>query len=167
MTLSVRPIDILNPMDLKKYLKINKKLSNESRFWDNDYATTQFHLELFREKPNVNIINLLYNKNQIVGIIEALHISWNENTNHYYAAYYLSIGVLKHYQGCGYGLALLKNIISSIRYNPKSEMNDIYLTVVKENVRAVDMYLKYGFAFTGQEYLDEYNNMQLVMKLKK
>ena len=57
-------------------------------------------------------------------------------------AWFLSLGVLANYQGQGIGRALLSQLLHEVELNGAEMM---YLTVMPDNIKAIDLYSSLGF----------------------
>lgn len=107
---------------LEKFIK--NKLSNNFRYF---------------EKRNINIINNHYIT--IIGTINDIpigygHIDIDNNI------YWLGICILEEYHGNGYGKYIMNYLIN--KFN-ESNVQELYLTVDKNNIVAIKLYEKYNF----------------------
>jgi ribosomal-protein-alanine N-acetyltransferase len=66
------------------------------------------------------------------------HIDYSQDEN----KYWLGICILEEYQGKGFGKAILSELIN---LSNKEKIDELYLSVDKDNINAISLYKKFGF----------------------
>ena len=72
------------------------------------------------------------------------HIDYSKDEN----KYWLGICLLEEYQGKGYGKQMMNALIDIFN---NTDIDTLYLTVDKENSKAISMYKKYSFNIIDEE----------------
>ena len=102
---------------------IKNKLPNTFRYFNTrDISCVQNHL--------VTIVGIVDNKEVAYG-----HLDYEDNI-------WLGICILSEYQGKGYGKQIMNYLLE---YSRKNHINEIILSVDKDNVKAISLYKKYDF----------------------
>ena len=70
------------------------------------------------------------------------HIDFDDNKN------WFGICILENYQGKGYGKKIMEYIFNHEKIN---NLNEIYLTVDKINIVAINLYLKFNFIIIDEK----------------
>jgi ribosomal protein S18 acetylase RimI-like enzyme len=126
------------------YLKnfLNNKLSKNFRYYEKrDISVIENHLvTIIGLEPN--LIPIAYG-----------HIDYCKETN----IYWLGICILDEYQGKGFGNQMMIKLIEI--FKEKQLSKELYLTVDKDNQKAINLYKKFNFD------LIEDNNTYYKMKL--
>jgi ribosomal protein S18 acetylase RimI-like enzyme len=127
---------------LKNFL--NNKLSNSFRYYNKrNISIIENHL--------ITVIGL--DKN-LVSIAYG-HIDYCSNEN----IYWLGICILEEHQGKGYGNEIMNMLINN--FKEKAISNKLYLTVDKDNQKAVNLYKKFNFNIV--EEMETYCKMLLLI----
>jgi len=71
------------------------------------------------------------------------HIDYSKDEN----KYWLGICLLEEYQGKGFGKQMMNTLIDTFN---KTDINTLYLTVDKDNTKAISMYKKYLFSIISE-----------------
>ena len=87
----------------------------------------------------VTYIGIIQNKPVAYG-----HIDYSKDEN----KYWLGICLLEGYQGKGYGKQMMNALIDIFN---NTDIDTLYLTVDKENSKAISMYKKYSFNIIDEE----------------
>ena len=87
----------------------------------------------------VTYIGIIQNKPVAYG-----HIDYSKDEN----KYWLGICLLEGYQGKGYGKQIMNKLIDTFN---NTDIDTLYLTVDKENSKAISMYKKYSFNIIDEE----------------
>ncbi|MCM3726505.1 GNAT family N-acetyltransferase [Neobacillus cucumis] len=142
----IRPIEVI---DAEKFLELSKKV-DESGFMlyePGEKKTTVAQQRTLIEKilsENKSIIFVAEFENKLVGFIVAL--SGNVLRNQHSA--YLVLGVLEDFQGQGIATKLFKRIFEWAKEN---EVSRLELTVIKDNIKAFNLYRNMGFVLEGEK----------------
>jgi len=149
--------------DGKKYLKLMKKLDQETSFMlyePDERKTTIKEMEQKIEKINARggVIIAAELENQLIGFITASRIPLKRVKHRVH----IVVGVLKKESGKGIGTRLFEELIEWAKNN---EISRLELTVMKHNERAINLYKKIGFEIEGtkknsliidENFVDEY-----------
>lgn len=138
------------PGDASHIVKMSAQMGGESH--NLTYGEDDFY---FTEEQQRNFINSISDKDNylyIVGIVDGKIIaslsylsSGRRRTMHRGE---LGIGVLKEYWEMGIGSHLMDYFFKWV--NSKSVVKKIDLEVREDNIRAINLYLKYGFKIEGR-----------------
>lgn len=82
--------------------------------------------------------------NKLVGVIQALGGTFKRNQH----SAYLVLGVLEEYQGHGIATKLFNQVFE---WAKEVEITRLELTVIKDNVKAFNLYRKVGFILEGEK----------------
>ncbi len=155
--------------DTKSFCEFITKLDNEAEYMLLEKGERNISHSVIKRNIE-NIINdgdacfVASNKNEIVGFIISVrekHI----RTRHVAT---VVVGILEEYCGRGMGYEMFQNIFSWAGNNGVKRLE---LTVITENIRAVNLYKKLGFKIEGLreqstlkegKYFDEYYMAKLI-----
>ena len=84
----------------------------------------------------------------LIGVYENKPIAYGHIDVENSSKHWLGISVSNEYHGKGFGRQMMKAIIEAFE---KSQIEDLYLTVDKENTVAVELYKKFNFTITKDE----------------
>jgi RimJ/RimL family protein N-acetyltransferase len=149
--------------DGKKYLKLMKKLDQETSFMlyePDERKTTIKEMEKKIEQINARdgVIIGAETDDELIGFISASRIPLKRVKHRVH----IVVGVLKKESGKGIGTRLFEKLIEWAKNN---ELSKLELTVMMHNERAIDLYKKIGFEIEGiknksliidENYVDEY-----------
>ena len=134
--------------DYQEFNKLYKLIESESDFMlyeKDERKTTDEQQKNFLERltvdPNSTIIIAEF-KNLMVGFIGII----NESPRKKRFSRYVAMGILKEYHGRNIGTQLMRQCID---YCNNQGVERIELTVVKDNIKAVNLYKKFGFEIEG------------------
>jgi len=126
---------------------LNNKLPNSFRYFNSRNPLTSIHN---------HILTILYLDNDKP--FGYAHIDFD---NH---IYWFGICILDNYQSKGYGKKLLEYILNNDKIK---NLNSIYLTVDKNNEKAINLYKKYGFIIDDIYHNNNPNSIFFRMYLQK
>ena len=162
----IRPIEVI---DAERFLELSKKV-DESGFMlyePGEKKTTVEQQRTSIEKTlseKKSIIFVAEVENKLVGYMVAL--GGNVMRNQHSA--YLVLGVLKDFQGQGIATALFNRIFE---WAKEIDISRLELTVIKDNIKAFNLYRKMGFVLEGEkvhslkingEFVNEYSLYKLL-----
>lgn len=140
----------VEPGDASDILKISARMGGESPYFS--YGEDEFY---FTEEQQKNFIkNIMDRENYlyIVGIIDGEIVATlsyiSSNRRRVMHRGELGIGVIKEYWGIGVGTSLMDYFFKWA--NSKSFVKKIDLEVREDNLRAINLYIKYGFKIEGR-----------------
>lgn len=111
---------------------LNNNISSYFRYYTNrDISVIKDHL--------VTYIGIIQNKTVAYG-----HIDYSKDEN----KYWLGICLLEEYQGKGYGKQIMNTLINT--FNNSINIDRLYLTVDKDNSKAISMYKNYFFSIIAE-----------------
>ncbi|MBA9025315.1 GNAT family N-acetyltransferase [Peribacillus huizhouensis] len=142
----IRPIEV---RDAKSFIELSKKIddSNFMLFEPGERNTTleqqcKFIERILSEKKS--IIFVAESEHNLVGFIAAFGGNLKRNQH----SAYLVLGVLEEFQGQGFASKLFNQIFEWARNN---EISRLGLTVIKDNIKAFNLYRKMGFVLEGEK----------------
>ena len=111
---------------------LNNNISSYFRYYTKrDISVIKDHL--------VTYIGIIQNKPVAYG-----HIDYSKDEN----KYWLGICLLEEYQGKGYGKQIMNKLIDT--FNNSINIDRLYLTVDKDNTKAISMYKNYLFSIIAE-----------------
>jgi len=128
------------------------KIKNENIHHLEDFIKNQLpnHFRYFQKRDITCINNHLIT---LIGLINDKPIAYghidyskDENKN------WLGICILDKYQGKGYGKAIMTELINLSNI---VNVNELYLSVDKDNIKAIELYKKFGFKIY-EEFTNHY-----------
>lgn len=144
--MKIRSIEV---NDAENFVKLCKKIdeSGYMLFEPGERKTTveqqQYSIErILTDKRSTFFVAEI--EQNLVGYLAALGGDLKRNKH----SAYLVLGVLEEYQGRGIATALFKNTFEWAKQN---EITRLELTVIKENVKAFNLYRKMGFVLEGEK----------------
>jgi ribosomal protein S18 acetylase RimI-like enzyme len=128
---------------LKNFL--NNKLSNSFRYYNKrNISIIENHL-ITIIGLDINLLSIAYG-----------HIDYCSNEN----IYWLGICILEEYKGKGYGNDIMNKLIE--KFKEKNISNKLYLTVDKDNQKAINLYKKFNFNIIEEK--ETYYKMLLIIQ---
>lgn len=145
-----KKIEIARPSGAyEQILGMIVRLSDESDnlpFTSEDFGITAGHLQSYIESLNERDNSIFLVARDEGSVVGFAYLEGGRRARTHHCAN-LGIGILKTYQGIGIGQALVEQLIT---YAQGTEsIAKIDLQVRKDNVRAVNLYKKFGFAVEG------------------
>ncbi len=157
--------------DAEKFIELKKTLDSET-----DFLLLSSGERTTTVKEQENLINRFNNTNEtivfvieldmkLIGFIDGSRSSYKKNKH----VLYISLGILKKYNGLGYGKYLLNRIE---QWALENDIHRIELTVRTDNKRAIKLYEKCGFDIEGikqhslkieNKYFDEFYMSKLLV----
>lgn len=158
-----------NPEDTKNFCEFLKRLDSEAEYMlfekgERDISHDVIKRNIENIIKNGDVCFIALNKNEISGFVIAVrekHI----RTRHVAS---VVIGILEEYCGMGIGYEMFQNIF---KWAGNNGVRRLELTVITENIRAVNLYKKLGFkveglreisTFQDGKYFDEYYMAKLI-----
>lgn len=144
--MNIRPIIV---SDAEKLVELNKKI-DESGFMLYDPGERETTVEQQRkaiEKISTDKKSIFFVAevgSEIVGFIAALGNNLKRNQH----SAFLVLGTLKEYQGRGIATKLFNQIFE---WAKEVEVSRLELTVIKDNIKAFNLYKKMGFILEGEK----------------
>ncbi|MDA1477866.1 GNAT family N-acetyltransferase [Bacillus changyiensis] len=142
----IRPIAV---SDAQQFVEFSKKL-DESGFMLYEPGERKTTVEEQRESieriqsERNSIFFVVEVDNKIVGFISALGGKVKRNQH----SAYLVLGVLEEYQGQGIATKLFHQVFE---WAKEVEISRLELTVMKDNIKAFNLYRKMGFILEGEK----------------
>lgn len=152
----------LLPVEKSHLALINKMLAEDNA--RKMLGVVSYPSEDYYMDPNNRCYAILDLEGNFVGIVELMNISWKNRRGE------LSIAIEASHRGKGFGYQAINEILNIGFY--ELGLNRIWLRVLDNNIRAIELYEKIGFVLEGvcrEESLREgrfYNQLQMSM-LKK
>ncbi|MDX8366770.1 GNAT family N-acetyltransferase [Cytobacillus sp. IB215665] len=142
----IRPIEL---NDAEKFLQLNKSI-DESGFMLFEPGEKSMTLEQQRKA----IENIIAEKNSLFLVAEVEHklvgfmnaFGGKVKRNQHSA--YLVLGVLDDFQGRGIASSLFNSVFA---WAKDKEISRLELTVIKDNIKAFNLYKKMGFVIEGEK----------------
>ena len=142
----IRPISV---NDAANFVELSKKI-DESGFMMYEPGERQTSVE--QQKKSIERIQSETNsiffvaevENKLVGFIAALGGDLKRNQH----SAYLVLGILEDYQGQGIATQLFHRIFE---WAKEVEISRLELTVIKDNIKAFNLYRKMGFILEGEK----------------
>lgn len=142
----IRPIEV---KDAESFLALNKKIdeSNFMLFEPGERKTTPEQQRQAIERILSDKSSVFYvaeSEEKLVGFIAAIgsHLKRKRHSA------YLVLGVLEEYQGQGIASKLFNQIFE---WAKEVEITRLELTVIKDNMKAFNLYRKMGFVLEGEK----------------
>ncbi|WP_107943451.1 GNAT family N-acetyltransferase [Metasolibacillus sp. FSL H7-0170] len=142
----IRPITIT---DAEKFIELSKKI-DESGFMLYEPGEREITVEQQRKSierilsEKKSIFFVAEAESKIVGFIAALGGNLKRNQH----SAYLVLGILEEYQGQGIATKLFNRIFE---WSQEVEISRLELTVIKDNIKAFNLYRKMGFILEGEK----------------
>lgn len=134
--------------DAENFINLIKEVENTSDFMlmeAGERKTTpeqqHKHIQQIEQQSNSTIF-VAEEEGKLIGYLLVIGGSVRRNRH----SAYLVIGILQEYRGNGIGKKLFENVMN---WAPKHHISRLELTVVKENIAGVTLYMKSGFEIEG------------------
>lgn len=145
-TMLIRPIAV---SDAEKFVELSKKI-DESGFMLNEPGERKTTVDqqkqsierILSEKNSIFFVAEV--ENEIIGFIAALGGDLKRNQH----SAYLVLGTLEEYQGRGIATELFNHVF---KWAKEVEISRLELTVIKDNIKAFNLYRKMGFILEGEK----------------
>lgn len=142
----IRPIEV---RDAESFIKLSKQIDDSNYML---FEPGERNITLEQQSKSIesilsekkSIIFVVERENKLVGFIAAF--GGNVKRNQHSA--YLVLGVLEEFQGQGIASKLFNQIFEWARDN---ELSRLGLTVIKDNIKAFNLYRKMGFVLEGEK----------------
>jgi RimJ/RimL family protein N-acetyltransferase len=145
-TMIIRPIAV---SDAENFVELSKRI-DESGFMLYEPGERETTVEQQRKlierilSEKKSIFFVAEDGNKLVGFIAALGDNLKRNQH----SAYLVLGILEEHQGQGVATKLFKHIFE---WAKEVEISRLELTVIKDNLKAFNLYRKMGFIIEGEK----------------
>jgi len=151
-------INFINTNDIEKRLILEWRNNDDVRKWmiNKDLITIEEHFNYIESLKNnkKKLCFLLKEKNNYLGIVEFDEINNNS----------ASFGINKNIMSTKKGLGELLEKLSIYIAKTKLNINKLTLSVLKDNIRAIELYKKSNYSIKYEKEI--YNNILIYMEKK-
>ena len=151
-------INFINTNDIEKKLILEWRNNDDVRKWmiNKDLITIEEHFNYIESLKNnkKKLCFLLKEKNDYLGIVEFDEINNNS----------ASFGINKNIMSTKKGLGELLEKLSIYIAKTKLNINKLTLSVLKDNIRAIELYNKSNYSIKYEKEI--YNNILIYMEKK-